>query len=474
MHLVWYRNDLRTIDCEPLEQACSSDEAVAACFLLAPGQWKAHGLGPNRIEYLRRTLVDLGGRLAELGIGFHLREIDTYGEAPERILEIARELGCETVHWGREYEVDELDRDRAARRLLETAGLTVHEHDDQVVIEPGTLKTGSGSAYKVFTPYRKSWERALHERGERTHRSRPRPRSKPNAGIGTDVVPETIPGFEAFVPIDDWPVGEVAALEVLDGFLQDRLGRYHEDRDTPSLPGTSRLGPALAVGALSPRTCVDAARLHASRHPGCGEGAAIWISELTWRDFYRNVLFEFPRVCRNRAFKPETEAVEWRDDEDSYAAWCEGRTGYPIVDAAMRCLVATGWMHNRLRMVTSQFLTKHLLIDWRRGEAFFAHHLVDYDFASNNGGWQWSASTGTDAAPYFRVFNPTTQGRRFDPDGTFIRTWVPELAELDGRRIHEPPVGGDLWDGPGYPPPIVDQSIGRKRAIEAFARLRDT
>jgi deoxyribodipyrimidine photo-lyase len=198
-------------------------------------------------------------------------------------------------------------------------------------------------------------------------------------------------------------------------------------------------------------------------------GLSTWISELIWREFYRHVLVNFPHVCRNQNFDPRKDAVQWRDDEDGYQAWCQGRTGIPFVDAAMRCLVATGWMHNRLRMVSSQFLSKHLLIDWRRGEEFFARHLVDIDFASNNGGWQWSASTGTDAAPYFRIFNPVLQGQRFDPKGTFTRRWVPELDALRNKDLHDP------WRRcatesrkAGYPAPIVDLALGRTRAIEAF------
>ncbi len=466
--LVWYRSDLRTIDCGPLLEACKDDSQVEACFIACPRQWQQHDLGANRIEYLRRSLVELKKGLDELRIPLHIRIVQTFADVPEVMLELAGKLDCMEIHWGREYEVNEIDRDRATRQLLQARGFSVHEHDDQVVIEPGSLKTGSGSPYKVFTPFKNSWLKAVEAREELEPRRRPAPRRRKT--ISHDPVPTVFEGFESFVNIDDWPVGEIQALERMDAFLEQRAGRYGEDRNTPSIDGTSRLGPTLAVGALSPRTCIDAARRQARSKPGSTAGLDIWISEIAWRDFYRNVLFEFPRVCRNRAFKAATEAVAWRDDEESFLAWCEGRTGYPIVDASMRALVATGWMHDRLRMITSQFLSKHLLIDWRKGEAFFARHLVDMDFASNNGGWQWSSSTGTDSAPYFRVFNPTTQGRRFDEAGTFIRRWVPEIAQLSNKDIHEPSRSGEaLWNQGTYPEPIVDQSFGRKRAISAFA-----
>jgi deoxyribodipyrimidine photo-lyase len=470
LKLVWYRSDLRTIDCAPLAAACADDSQVCACFLISPAQWKDHGLGPNRIEYLRRTLGDLAERLADLNIPLRVRTVDRFEHAPAEILSIAEEEGCTHVHWGREYEVNELERDASTRRLLVQSGIEVEEHDDQVVVPPASVRTGSGTPYKVFTPYRKAWM-PVATRAAGQEIPRPAPRTAPRPELPG--IPGSIEGFGSFVPIDDWPVGEVAALEQLDAFIMERGADYQRDRDIPSVQGTSRLGPALATGALSPRTCIARAFQQLDKRTGSSEGLDTWISEIAWRDFYRNVLFEFPHVCRNRAFKPATEQVAWRDDEDAFKAWCEGRTGYPIVDAAMRGLVRTGWMHNRLRMVTSQFLSKHLLIDWRRGEAFFAHHLIDMDFASNNGGWQWSSSTGTDSAPYFRVFNPTTQGRRFDPEGTFIREWIPEIAHLSDKAIHEPSLSGDdLWNGADYPEPIVDQSIGRKRAIEAFAVTR--
>ena len=469
--LVWYRSDLRTIDAEHLSAACERSSDVHACFMITPGQWRRHGIGSNHVEYLRRSLEDLGSRLAELNIPLHVRTVAEYADVPGVVRELVAETGSTAVHWGREYGVNELARDDETRAALAETGAEVIEHDTQWVARPGSIRTGTDGPYKVFTPYLKSWRTALPSNLASTgrHRPEPRPGTRPKAAE----IPARIEGFVDHVDLDDWPIGEIECLAALDRFLTERAGAYGRDRDIPSIEGTSRLGPALACGVLSPRGCVLAARECMKNDDNSIPGTETWVSEIAWRDFYRNIMFEFPRVSMDRAFRPETEDVAWLDDDDLFAAWCEGRTGYPIVDAAMRALVATGWMHNRLRMVTSQFLTKHLLTDWRSGESFFARHLVDFDFASNNGGWQWSASTGTDSAPYFRVFNPTAQGKRFDPDGVFIRRWVPELADLGKSQIHEPQRrGGDLWNPGRYPEPVVDQSDGRKRAIQAFADLK--
>ena len=285
-------------------------------------------------------------------------------------------------------------------------------------------------------------------------------------------VPVSIPEFDPERGRPDlWPAGEQTGRRRLRRFVTRLIERYADDRNDPAREGTSALSPYLAIGAVSVRDCLRAAvganggRLDGENGPG------VWISELIWREFYRHVLVGFPRVCMNRAFKPETESLPWREAPADFEAWRQGRTGVPIVDAAMRQLLETGWMHNRLRMVSAMFLTKHLLIDWRWGEKHFMRHLVDGDFASNNGGWQWSASTGTDAAPYFRVFNPYRQSERFDPDGQFIRQYVPELAGVTGRAVHDPstlpePERASL----DYPEPIVEHEAGRQRSLAAWGQ----
>jgi deoxyribodipyrimidine photo-lyase len=282
-----------------------------------------------------------------------------------------------------------------------------------------------------------------------------------------------VEGFRSPVDASHWPAGEAAARRRLEQFARTAVGDYHVTRDLPALDGTSALSPYLAAGVLSVRQCLAAAAAANGGRVDEGEpGPVTWVSELAWRDFYQHVLVAFERVSKGRAFKPETEGVRWRSDPDGLARWREGRTGYPIVDAAMRQLAATGWMHNRMRMVTAMFLTKDLLVDWREGERFFMQHLVDGDLGANNGGWQWSASTGTDAQPYFRVFNPSSQSKRYDPDGNYIRHYVPALRGVSTALLHAPEkLSAEVLRHTGYPPRIVDHDRARVRAIEAFRAM---
>jgi len=284
-------------------------------------------------------------------------------------------------------------------------------------------------------------------------------------------VPTEIDGFApAEGRFESWQAGEEAARRRLERFLEARAAQYLESRDVPSEEATSSVSQYLALGVISARTCLwAAAEANKGQLTGGKKGLVGWIRQLVWREFYRHVLVGYPRVSMNRAFKAETERIAWRHDETAFHAWSEGRTGVPFIDAGMRQLRESGWMHNRLRMVTAMFLTKDLLIDWRWGERFFMQHLVDGDLANNNGGWQWAASTGTDAAPYFRIFNPWTQGRRYDPDGKFIRRWVPELAGIAPSALHDPKRLADALPAkPGYPRPLVNHASARVRALEAF------
>jgi deoxyribodipyrimidine photo-lyase len=268
-----------------------------------------------------------------------------------------------------------------------------------------------------------------------------------------------------------WPAGELGALRRLQQFGDACLHDYQSQRDRPAVSGTSLLSPYLALGVVAVRRCLESARVRNGGRLSAGDvGPDTWIQELLWREFYRHVVVHWPAVCRGKAFQPATEQVAWRDDDVGLQAWRAGRTGFPIVDAAMRCLLMTGFLHNRLRMVVAQFLAKDLLIDWRAGERHFSQQLVDLDFASNNGGWQWSASTGNDAVPYFRIFNPTTQGRRCDPRGEFVRRWVPEVAAVADDELHDPPSA--LRRQLGYPVPIVDHAASRARTLAAFQAAR--
>lgn len=464
--LVWFRADLRADDNTALHRACAeAQRGVAAVFLIASRQWRDHDWADAKVDFVRRTLVELRAELDRLNVPLLIERAATFHEAPAVLLHVARRLDCTAIHFNREYEVNESRRDGAVTQAFERAGLEVRAYHDQTVVPPEAIRTGSGGGYKVFAPYSRAWRRHLRA-------GVPEPAGRPRRQPELPAKPDDVPaGFEGFDPArgrpDLWPAGERAARRRLDAFVGERIARYAADRDRPAAAGTSRLSPYLTVGAISPRRCLAAAfEANARRLGERRRGPSTWISELVWREFYKQVLVGFPRVGMHRPMRLATDRLPWSDDRDRFAAWCEGRTGVPIVDAGMRQLAETGWMHNRLRMITAMYLAKDLFVDWRLGERHFMRHLVDGDQASNNGGWQWSASTGADAAPYFRVFNPYRQSRRFDPDGVFIRRWVPELRDLEGDAVH-----GEDEGPPGYPRPIVDHSEAASRAVKAFKAL---
>ncbi|WP_373183145.1 deoxyribodipyrimidine photo-lyase [Halomonas campaniensis] len=466
LSLVWFRNDLRLADHRALAAAARQGPVVAVHLRALP-HWRRHGHGANQLDFRARGLAALKEGLEGLNIPLLHRDIDDFAEAPDALLALARETGAEALHFNHEYPLDEVRRDRAVVEAFDAAGLAATGHHDAVAFAPGELLTGKGDYYGVFTPFARAWHRRLTP--ERLALS-DSPAPQAPLPIVSDPLPELPEGEETPIDGRQWPAGEGPAADRLERFLRFRGRHYAAQRDLPAIRGTSELSPYLALGMISHRQCLQAVLAENDGRLAEGDaGLTAWVNELVWREFYRHVAFGFPRVCRHRAFQAHTEALAWRDDEAGFAAWCEGRTGYPIVDAAMRQLVATGWMHNRLRMITAMFLSKHLLIDWRRGEAFFLRHLVDGEFCANNGGWQWAASTGTDAAPYFRIFNPTTQSTRFDPDGRFIAEWLPELAALPAKARHAPP--HDLAGGIDYPPPIVDHRAARQRALDAFKAL---
>lgn len=479
--LVWFRSDLRVSDHAALHHAARAGSGVVGLFVVCPDQWRGHDYAPARVDLILRTLRELSASLAALNIPLRIATANRVGDVPSVVVEQAKALGCSDVFVNREYEVDESRRDETTAELLRAYGLGFHEFHDQVAIPSGTIRTAEGRFFSVFTPFRKAWLRRWHEEGGVPLMAPPKA-AKPT-GISPGSIPASIPGFESRVKPSLWPAGEAHAATLLQSFAEGSIRKYKDDRDTPALPGTSRLSAYLAVGSISTRQCIHAALQAGGVRPedltpetfaAMPPGPATWLSEVVWREFFTNVLVGFPRVCMNRAFQPATERLPWSQNREHFDAWCRGATGVPIVDAGMRQLAATGWMHNRLRMITAMFLTKNLFIDWRWGERFFMRNLVDGFFASNNGGWQWSASTGTDAAPYFRIFNPLSQSRKIDPVGDFIRTWIPELADVEGPAVHAPheELGPLAMARINYPHPIVDLSVTRNAAIKAFQALR--
>lgn len=475
--LHWFRRDLRLADNTALTAACREFDFVVPVFVFDPRLLKGHDTGAPRVAFLLDALEVLEQSLAKRGIPLVIRT----GDPSEIVVTLAKESGAEAVFVNRDYSPFALRRDTAVEESLRAAGVRWSDHPDLLLTEPSECLKGDGTPYTVFTPYSRKWREIPKCEPERRAKlaSVEIPRSR---RITAGTLPSLADlGFrlEASIPSG----GEPAAMRRLRRFASLRLERYAENRDLPALDGTSGLSADLKFGTISPRQVFAAvtsfvgperigfdpkrppqglSRDHADRLTNGGTFA----SELCWRDFYFAILFHFPRVARG-AFRENYARLEWPERRaEIREAWVEGRTGFPIIDAGMRQLAQTGWMHNRLRMLTACFLTKTLLVDWRFGEKIFRQRLVDGELASNNGGWQWSASTGTDAQPYFRIFNPTAQSKRYDPEGEYIRRWVPELRDVPAPLIHEPSGDPATLKKTGYPAPCVDYSAKRKEALD--------
>lgn len=468
--LMWFRSDLRVRDNSALSAAMAGGPTLAI-YLITPGQWRQHDDAPSKVDFWLRNLAELRIALTRLNVPLLIRHCDTWQQAPQVLGTLCRQHNVAAVHVNEEYGINECRRDLDTASTLASQDVAWHSQLDQLFFQPGSVLTRTGSYFQVYSQFRKVCYQRLHTA---MPARLPIPEAQAPLALHSDPLPTCVEGFTT--PSAElreyWPAGEDHALQRLTDFADERMSWYQDRRDIPGVDGTSQLSPYLAAGVLSPRQCLHAAlRINQGEFESGNSGAVTWINELLWREFYKHILVGYPRVSRHRAFRPETEALPWRNVPDELLAWQTGRTGIPLIDAAIRQLLATGWMHNRLRMVVAMFLTKNLLIDWREGERFFMRHLIDGDLAANNGGWQWSASTGTDAAPYFRIFNPFSQSRKFDPDGRFIRHWLPELAALEKRDIHEPSSLGGLFSPAGYPSLMVDLSRSRERALDAFKNL---
>lgn len=468
---MWFRADLRTRDNTALSAACAAaSKGVLAVFTICPTQWREHDWGDMRVEFLRRNLVELRTALEGRNIALKIIERDTFAGIEIDLLNLAKEHHCTALFFNEEYEVNERARDAKVAAAFAKAGHAVRSFHDQTVVPPAELHTKEGKPYTIYSPYKRRWYEYYN--AGHAPRAQGLAKKQPEMVSTPDDIPDTLGDFApAGDRADLWKAGEAHAISRLRAFIDGRVDAYKEDRDFPAVNGTSTLSPYLAIGAISPRQCIEAAlETNNGKLDTGGKGPVHWMSEVIWREFYRQILLNFPRVCRHKPFNPKYD-IDWRDDakaKKEFDAWCQGKTGYPIIDAAMRQLNQTGWMHNRTRMAVAMFLTKDLLIDWRWGERYFMTRLADADLANNNGGWQWSAATGTDAAPYFRIFNPISQSTKFDPDGAYIRTYVEELASVDNAAIHEPWKHASLFDNLEYPKPIVDHAIARERALKAF------
>ena len=467
--ICWFRTDLRIHD-QPALHAAAATGPTIGLFIISEEQWASHQDAPSKVQFWLRALKSLSAALADLNIPLKLLVVPRWKNVPQALLTFAQQQGADSIHCNREYGLNERNRDRASYKLLKEHGVMLTGHLGATLLEPGTVKTGGDSYYRVFTPFSRACRSALQDR---PYKLTPVPAKQAKlSAVKADPVPDSL-AYCAQVPQiirDGWPASETEAQLRLERFSDEAIYHYQRDRDIPALPGTSTLSPYLAAGLISAGQCLHRAMICNQGEMGTGQpGITTWISELLWREFYQHLLHGYPELSMHQPMRPQTNAVVWRDADGDFNAWANGQTGIPLIDAAMRQLLRTGWMHNRLRMVVAMYLTKNMLIDWRRGEAFFMQHLIDGELAANNGGWQWSASTGADSAPYFRVFNPISQSERFDPTGSFIKHWIPELAHLSAKEIHDPlPLTRSAI---GYPAQRVDLRSSRLRAIEAFSSL---
>lgn len=471
MHLIWFRRDLRVSDNPALYHACLDQVSVIGLYICTPKTWACHHMSHAQQHWVHNNISLLKEELIKYGIPLYVVEKNTFIDSALCIQQIVKEYDVSKLFFNEEYGWDEIKRDCLVKEKLKKAGIGIATFHDACLCPPHQIKTKTGTPYTLFTPYKKKvLHTLLSDESHLKLYSIPRKRRAPNTAI-----PKIAYQPPALTQDLSWLMpGEKAANKELKYFIENRINRYDRDRDYLAIAGTSKLSPYLAIGVLSPKQCVNAILYHEEKDSLSSllslNGASCWISELIWRDFYKMICYCYPRVSRNKAFKPETDKLIWSKNEKHFIAWSQGQTGIPIIDSAMRQLNQTGWMHNRLRMLTAMYLTKNLWIDWRKGEAYFASQLVDWDFASNNGGWQWSASTGTDAAPYFRIFNPVTQSERFDPEGQFIREYCPELAHISTKSIHQPT--DKICDECHYPRSMVDLKQSRADSIARFKQLK--
>jgi len=499
--LMWFRRDLRLADNAALHHCLKSARRVYAAFvfdrglldeLLAEGQ-----RADRRVDFIHRSLQELDADLRARGGALIVR----HGAASAEIVGLANELGVDAVFANHDYEPRAIARDAEVAAGLAAAGRKFFTYKDQVVFERDEVLTGAGRPYSVFTPYRAAWLKALTPFHLRSYEV-----GRHLGALAPPTAQAAIPPLEALgferSDLDALKIaaGRSGGLALFDDF-KARIDRYRDARDYPAVRGPSYLSVHLRFGTVSIRELARFAHeraagsqgnagppqvsltpagggLGAAQPWGRPEGASTWLSELIWREFYQQILFHHPQVVA-ASFRPEYDRIRWDEAPELFAAWCEGRTGYPLVDAAMAQINRSGYMHNRLRMVTASFLTKDIGIDWRRGERYFARRLIDYDLAANNGGWQWASSSGCDAQPYFRIFNPVAQSEKFDPEGRFIRRYLPQLGELSATEIHAP------WKlsperqrqagcviGTDYPPPIVDHAQARQQTLARYAVVR--
>lgn len=467
--LCWIRRDLRVHDHFALSEALKNANETIVTFIFDKIILeKLHNKNDARVSIIMDSLKEIEKNLQEHGSSLLIR----YGDPVVEIPKLVEEYKIDGLFFNRDYEPYAKSRDFKIEKIIHSLKKNIFTFKDHVFYESSEILNGSGDVYKVFTPYKNKWLETFHEQENfipeyKCNLKKLSPLKNSKNILNYDWYEEI-----AFAPTECLlQGGSHQALKLLNSF-RNNISNYKEARDIPALEQTSNLSSYIRVGNLSIR---DMIRLATEKR---NIGYETWLSEIIWRDFYQVILDAYPRIEKN-SFRPEYDNIIWLGQKKDFQAWCDGQTGYPLVDAAMRCLNTTGMMHNRLRMVVASFLTKTLLIDWRLGEKYFAQKLLDYDMAANNGGWQWSASTGVDAQPYFRIFNPYNQSEKFDPDGIYIRQWCPELTKFSNKTIHSPQdteileqIKAECFIGKDYPAPIVAYKQQRERALLMYKAVK--
>lgn len=478
MHLIWFRNDIR-IDDNPalqhaIDQAIADNQPLSAIFIAPVEQWQRHHRASIQIDLLMRHLDALASTLHKHGIDFHFFETSDFKAQQQQLESFCQQHKVTSIWLNQELELNEQLRDQALQQSMQQQGIHWHSFEIDTILPKGSVLTGDGQMYRVFSPFKRAWLRQLESIQWQPFNSR---EALKKWHQHTDSQNEFVPSetqqeitlSQSTTDSSEWPLISEQLEQFRHDFLNHKLEDYAHDRDYPAIEGTSRLSPYLAIGCLSPKRLLSELLFH---HPFLPQQEKTplfsWLNELIWREFYRHLLHFYPNLIKGQNFNAKYDVLPWNNNPFYLKAWQEAKTGYPIVDAAMRQLQQTGWMHNRLRMIVASFFTKHLLLDWRLGEIYFAKHLIDFDFASNNGGWQWSSSTGCDAQPYFRIFNPISQSQKFDPDGNFIRKYVPELKDIPTKELHFPHKYIAKMNLKVYWPAIVDHKEAREKALNFY------
>ena len=464
--LLWLRNDLRTHDNPALHYFLNNvppEKVAKAIFFVSKKQWRQHHWSEIKIDFVLRHAHHMVDELEKIGIQLAIVHIDTFEQQQEYIHNYCKNNSISQVVANAELEYNEQQRDKWL--IEQGVNLTLFESD--VIVPKGKLLTKSATMFKVFTPFKRAWIKYVIKHGfDYLGKAQPDISNK----LATQQNAKTNDKGKSTASLSkSWPLATEFEQQILPNFISNKHIHYKKQRDIPSIKGTSGISPYLAAGVISPRYVL---RQLLNNWPdlllASDSDNFCWLNEIIWRDFYRHLLFHHQGLSKHQSFKEKYQNVNWLNNKDHFEAWKQGKTGYPIIDAAMRQLNATGWMHNRLRMLTASFLTKHLLIDWRWGEQYFMEQLIDGDLAANNGGWQWSASTGCDAQPYFRIFNPIKQSEKFDPLGHFIRMYIPELENIGGKDIHFPHKYLQKHKLAIYWPAIVDHSSARIQALNFY------